>query len=178
MQTKKAVCILLSALLVLTITATAFAIDIDLSDLSDKELKQLRGQIDKELTRRAAASSLAGGDIGNYHIDILSLEMTKDMTGKDAVLINYLFANNSKKSASFLIDFSAKVYQDGVECSETYTLDSFSTMTKDVQAGGTLEFSRAYALNNDYDDITLELSEGFNFYGNSSSPLTITLELP
>ena len=51
-------------------------------------------------------------------------------------------------------------------------------MTKDVQAGGTLEFSRAYALNNDYDDITLELSEGFNFYGNSSSPLTITLELP
>lgn len=175
---KKVVSILLVALFVLGVATTAFAIDIDLSGLSDKELKQLRGQIDKELTRRAAESSIAGGDVGDYHIDILSLEMTRDMTGADAVLVTYLFTNNSEKSASFWMDVSAKVYQDGVECNEAYTMDSLSSMTKDVQEGGSLEFSRAYSLNNDYDDVLIEISEGFNFYGNSAPALSIVLELP
>lgn len=175
---KRVIGLLMIVILTFSVIAGAMAADIDLSGMSDKELKQLRGMIEKELTRRAAASSLAGGDVGNYHIDILNIEITKDITGKDAVLINYLFTNNSNSSASFWIDVSAKVYQDGVECSEAYTMDSLSTMTKDVQAGGTLEFSRAYTLNNDYDDIMVEISEGFSFYGSSNPPLSIMLELP
>lgn len=175
---KRPLCILLTTVFILSITATALAIDIDLSGMSDKELKQLRGQIDKELTSRAAANSLAGGDVGDYHIDILSIEMTKDMGGADAILINYLFTNNSKESASFWMDVSAKVYQDGIECSQAYTLDGLSSTMKDVQAGGSLEISRAYALNNDYDDILIEIEEGFSFYKNDDEKLSFTLELP
>ena len=175
---KKLLCVLLIAVFTLSITATAFAIDIDLSALSDKELKQLRGQIDKELTKRAATASLASGDISDYHIDILSIEMTKDMSGADAILGIYLFTNNSKESASFWMDVSAKVYQDGTECTQAYTLDSLSSTMKEVQAGGTLEISRAYALNNDYDDILIEIEEGFSFYKNNGDKLSFTLELP
>ena len=174
---KKLLCILLTMIFVFSVVTTAFALDIDLSSLSDKELKQLKGQIDKELANRSAANSIAGGDIGDYHIDILSIEMTKDITGSDAILVNYLFTNNSDDSASFWLDVSSKVYQDGIECSQAYTLDGLTSSMKDVQAGGALAVSNAYTLNNDYDDILIEIEEGFSFYG-SDEKLSFTLELP
>ena len=173
---KRLLCLLLAALLTLLFTASAFAVDIDLSSLSEKELKQLKGQIDKELARRASANSLFSGSIDDYHI--LGVETAKDMFGAEAILINFLFKNNGKKSASFWMDVSVKVYQDGVECSETYTMDSLSDMTKDIQAGASLEFSKAYTLNNDYDDITIEISKGYALFNNSVPALSFTIELP
>ena len=175
---KKFLFSLLIVVFTFSIAVSALAIDIDLSGMSDKELKQLRGQIDKELTSRAAANRLAGGDIGDYHIDILSIEMTKDISGSQAVLVNYLFTNNSKESASFWMDVTAKVFQDGIECNQAFTLDDMSSTMKDVQAGGSLEISRAYSLNNDYDDILIEIEEGLNFYKKSTDKLSFSLELP
>ena len=93
------------------------------------------------------------GDIGEYNIKIVSAKTGKDYAGKDVLIVTYQWTNNSDKEKMFSTAFSAKAYQDGVECGGITVVDGVDTqkMLSNIKPGATLEVQDAYILKSDSD---------------------------
>lgn len=104
---------------------------------SDSENKTLQGE----------------GDIGKYNIKIVSAKKGKDYAGKDVLIVTYQWTNNSDEEQMFSTAFSAKAYQDGIECGGITVVDGVDTqkMLSNIKPGATLEVQDAYILNGDAD---------------------------
>lgn len=102
----------------------------------------------------AGSKTLQGeGDIGKYNIKIVSAKKGKDYADKDVLIVTYQWTNNSDKEQMFSTAFSAKAYQDGVECGGITVVDGVDAqkMLSNIKPGATLEVQDAYVLNGDSD---------------------------
>ena len=108
-------------------------------------------------------------NIGDYTVEIQSCRLAKDYTGKDVVIVKYLYTNVSNEDATaFYVAFDETVYQNGVGLNESYVLDdsanySADNQTKEIKKGASLEVEVAYELNDTTTDIEVEVKELFSF---------------
>lgn len=175
------------ACLILMTVFSALGETVDLSQFSDAELRQLRQQIDTELSARTAERTLEGGvlaegDIGDCHVAILSLTRAKDYQDQPAVIVKYLFVNHGEKEKAFTTEFITKVFQAGVQCdtalifdAEKYGYDGMSTF-RQAKPGAAYECTEAFVLSDFDTPIEIEIGELFSFSDNKEQViLTITV---
>lgn len=115
------------------------------------------------------------GDLGDYHIKIVSAAKAKDYEGADVLVVTYEWTNNSDDATMFSTAFTAKAYQNGIECTAAYVVDGVDaekSMTN-IQPGATLEVQEAYKLN-DASDVSVEVTEWISF---SDAKVTKTFTL-
>lgn len=165
--------------------ATALASSIDLASMTDEELRQLRGDIDAELSTRAEAMSrtngvLLEGELGDYHIALTAIQTAVINGDVPCVLLTFLFTNNSPEPQAFLMSIDKTVSQNGVPCAMvTHAVPGVESM-KDflgVETGETIEVQAAYELRDAQSPIRIELKELFNW--RSDAPVLVgTFELP
>lgn len=112
----------------------------------------------------AVQSGESEGVIGDCRIKIVSAEKGEDYAGDPVVIVTYEWSNNSEDSKTFATSFSAKVYQNGVECT-SYTVvegvDS-SKLLAEIKPGATLQVQEAYSIS-DESDITVEVGPWISF---------------
>lgn len=175
--------VMIMAIMMLCSTA-AMAEGVDFSAMSDDELRELRGAIDVELSNRQAAASMesgiiAEGDVDEYHVVIVSIELSKDYEDNPAVIVNYLFTNNSKETNSFMVAVSDTVFQGGIEL-ETGMLveghDSGAALL-DIKPGATIEVAAAYVLRDTTSPIEIEVGKLFD-YSDNPVKIVATVALP
>lgn len=54
-----------------------------------------------------------------YEIRVMDYFLSKDRDGKDVLVVDYEWTNNSDETTSFWVTFSDKVFQNGIELDET-----------------------------------------------------------
>lgn len=181
---RKFLAILLAILFVIS-GSVAFAESVDLSAMTDEELRTLGEAIDAELANRQAAAALASGviaegDVGEYHVAILSVEKTTDYAGAPSVIVTYMFTNNSTNDATFLASIGNKVFHNGVQCETAIimngSIDSTASMMS-IRPGASIEVEQGYVLRDGTSPIEIEVSKLFDFSGNPAKVLA-TVALP
>lgn len=106
------------------------------------------------------------GTLGDYEIEILSAKVTKDWEGKDAVIVEYKFTNNSDEAQSFMVAISDKVFQDGIELESAVVTDkdyNVDNQVKEIKPGKSLNVQAAFLLNDTTTPIEVEVSELISF---------------
>lgn len=123
-----------------------------------------QGSGEAEVTEQDADTS-----IGDYSVVIDSCRLAKDYTGKDVVIVKYIFTNvEDDAGAAFYTAFDEEVYQNGIGLNSAYVLDdsanySADNQTKEIKKGASLEVEVAYELNDTTTDIEVEVKELFSF---------------
>ena len=91
------------------------------------------------------------------------LTVTTDYAGKQALLVNFTFTNNSDDEASFTVNIRDKAFQNGVQLDRAIVTDvDTSTGMNTIKPGATINVSEAFTLN-DTSPVTVEVSEAFSF---------------
>ena len=150
---------LFSLLVILILTSLAGCMNNDNETLSSTASKN-----DMSSNETASKNETADGDLGEYNLNIKSCRLAKDYEGKDIVIVNYTFTNNSDNNASFTFAISDKVFQNGVGLNKCYTAAesakySSDNQSKDIKKGATLDVEVAYTLNDSETPIEVECSE-------------------
>lgn len=98
------------------------------------------------------------GDIGDYHIKIVSAKKGKDYSKKDVLIVTYEWKNNGDDEQMFSTAFSAKAFQNGVECDDLTVVDGVDKkkLLSKIKPGATLEVQEAYVLDGD-SDVSIEV---------------------
>lgn len=161
------------------------ASSVDLSAMTDDALRQLRSDIDVELSARSAAllmgdGALLEGDLGNYHVALTKIERAVGVGGAPCVILTFVFTNYSADANSFTLAIGKTVYQNGIQCTNAFfTTPSANAANAllDVKGGASIEVQTAYELYDAESPIEIELNELFNW--TSSAPtLTGVFPLP
>lgn len=131
---------LLMALLLITASATADTITIDLSTATDAELMATKDTIMLELASRAPIDSnaLLTCKVKNHTVSVTSIRHSSGRNAESGVALTFSFTNGSHDTTSFQLTAWVTVYQDGVECKSIWVdgTDSTSRSVK-VQPGAT-----------------------------------------
>jgi len=109
-------------------------------------------------------------EIGDYTLTIQSYNLGTDSEGKDALIINYDWVNNSEEATTPFMTFSLKGFQDGVETSDVFMVDGvdLGIGQKEVQSGGQIEGAQAVVGIDDMSiPLELELDELITFEENA-----------
>lgn len=101
------------------------------------------------------AKSVFAVTIGDSHV-------TKDYQGKQALVVDFSFQNNSDKATSFIVAVSAKAFQNGVQLETGIVtgdkkFDAANSM-KEIKPGASIQAQYAYVLA-DTSDVTVEVTE-------------------
>lgn len=165
--------VLLLAVMLCSLAAVSFAAAVDFSGMTDDDLRQLRSDIDVELSARQAARTLEGGtlmegDVGDYHVALLGLTKTKDYDKNPAIVLRILFTNNSSEKECFSLAIDTSVYQNGVELDTAYGLDEVDSSKSllDVKPGASIEVTKGYKLTDENAPVEIELEDMFDFSDN------------
>lgn len=151
--------------------ATALASSIDLSTMTDEELRQLYSDIEAELAARAesvfqAGDTLLEGTLGDYYIALTDIRRAVSSGDTPCVILTYLFTNNSDSAQMFLMSIDQTVRQNGALCeTATHTIPGVDGI-KDflgVESGETIEVQVAYELHDVESPIEIALKELFNW---------------
>ncbi len=158
---KKIIC--LSLAIVFVLTALTGCMNNDNETLSSTASKN-----DISSNETASKKEAIDGSLGEYNVNIKSCRLAKDYEGKDIVIVNYGFKNNSEDSASFTFAISDKVFQNGVGLNKCYTVAdsakySSDNQSKDIKKGAAIDVEVAYTLNDDKTPIEIECSELISF---------------
>lgn len=107
------------------------------------------------------------GDIGDYHIKIVSAEVGKDYSENPVLIVTYQWTNNSDDEQMFSTAFSAKAYQNGIECGDAYVVDGVDSqkLLANIKPGATLELKDAYKLDGD-SDVEIEITPWISLESN------------
>ena len=117
----------------------------------------------EDTTSAVADVKPSENSIDGYTCEILSAELGgKTYDGEPTIVITYEFTNNSDDAASFYTSFSDTVYQDGIECERTYTLDE-TNEDKSIKPGSTITVTLDYVLNDTTTDVDVELTGWISF---------------
>lgn len=102
-------------------------------------------------------------DNSEYLVTIDGSQLGTDYSGKQALVVNYSFTNNSNSAISFMIAANAKAFQNGVELSTAIGADTDSmSLMNDVKPGATIQLQQAYVLS-DTSDVTIEVTKLISF---------------
>ena len=131
----------------------------------------------------SAPASGDSGTLGDYQIAILNARRATDYEGKPAIIIAYSFTNNSGENQNFMTSIQAQAFQNGVQLEsavlagddETYNAQN---IMKDVQPGGTLEVEKAYLLQDEASEVSVEVSEIFSMSKDKLAKSFSLAELP
>ena len=114
-----------------------------------------------------------------YYIEVLSARKSKDYSGKDVVIINYRYTNNSDETQSFMFAFNTQAFQNNVELENAIVINDKSynseNALKDIKPGGTIEVQQAYILQ-DNSPVTVEVGPLFSFDDHTVISKTFTLQ--
>lgn len=103
--------------------------------------------------------------LGDYTVEIKSATITQDYAGNPAVVIAYLWTNQSNETTSPFFSVATSVFQDGVGLDSAIIMDDSvydsSMQTTDVRPGTTIEVQEAFELNNATSPIEVEITEAF-----------------
>lgn len=87
--------------------------------------------------------------------------------GKESLVMNFDFTNNSKENASYGLKVTEKPVQNGAEMEGTYVVTDWETYASvsenyfiQVEPGNTIEVASSYALNG-MDEVTMTLSDAW-----------------
>lgn len=109
------------------------------------------------------------GNLGDYNVDINGCRVAQDYEGKPVIIIQYTFKNVADdEAASFAWSISDKVYQNGVELEQAYSLDdsanySSENQSTNIKMGASIEVEVAYELRDTTADVEVELEELISF---------------
>lgn len=109
------------------------------------------------------------GNLGDYNVDINGCRVAQDYEGKPVIIIQYTFKNVADdEAASFTWSISDKVYQNGVELEQAYSLDdsanySSENQSTNIKMGASIEVEVAYELRDTTADVEVELEELISF---------------
>lgn len=116
------------------------------------------------------------GTIGDYSIEILGFELSKDYQDKDCIVVNYKYTNNGEEAKSFMVAVSTKAFQDGVELSSAIITGISEDSMKDIKTGASLEVKKAYSLSNMDSPVEVEVDKLFSINSNDKK-VTKTFEI-
>ncbi|EAE8346385.1 DUF5067 domain-containing protein [Listeria monocytogenes] len=124
-----------------------------------------------EKTETAKAETKKKSDpneLGDYKVEILSSEIVKDLSGRDAIAIKTKFTNNSKENISFMVAIDQQAFQNNAQLDTAVAADgSLGGSDKDVQSGGTLEVTSTYTLQDTQNKVDVEAKELISFSKNA-----------
>lgn len=180
---RKLLAIILTIIFVLS-SSVVFAEGVDFSAMTDDELRNLKEAIDVELATRQAAAALANGiiaegDLGDYHVAIMSANRATDYTGSPAVKVTYMFTNNGTATEMFMSVISDMVFQNGVQCEVGIVMDGTDSMASmtNVKPGASIEVTQAYVLRDTSSPIEIEVGKLFDF-SDKPEKIVATVALP
>ena len=116
-------------------------------------------------------------EIGEYMLTVTGYELVKDVDGKDALVINYNWENNSDEEASPFMTFIFKAFQDSAETDDVFVMDGvdLGIGQKEIKAGGKIEGAQdVVGINNMDEPLLLEVDELMTF---DSNPYSVELDL-
>jgi hypothetical protein len=132
------------------------------------------GDADKE----DGGKSNDSGELGDYAYAIKDFSLVKDWEGKDAILVNIDFTNNSEEGASYDWSCMSKAFQDGVELGTTFLSGDDELYnengSKEIKPGVTIDVTSVFQLDNPDSPVEVELSEIISF---DDKMLTKTFEI-
>lgn len=173
---KRAVAFLLVVMICLC-CITAFAEEIDLSGMTEDQLRDLRSRIDAELSSRQAAKLLEGGvlldgDIDECHVSLLSMDVMSDYKGDPALVLTILYTNNGDKAKPYMTAVSTKLFQNGVQLERAISVKDVDTQGQmaEVKPGASLELKIAYSIADISVPVEIEFGRYIDF---SANPLKI-----
>ncbi|MBC2328787.1 DUF5067 domain-containing protein [Listeria swaminathanii] len=128
-----------------------------------------KASTDKKETAKAETKKKAdSNELGDYKVEILSSEVVKDLSGKDAIAVKTKFTNNSKENISFMVAIDQQAFQNGTQLTTTVAADGgLGGSEKDVQPGGSLEVTSTYTLQDTQNKVDVEAKELISFSKNS-----------
>lgn len=107
------------------------------------------------------------GALGDYAIEIGDYVLTKTYDGKDAIVINMKYTNNSDDAMSYMSSLIATAYQDGVELSTAIIMDNSvydaEQQMKELKTGASIDVQVAYELSNTTSDVEFKVEEFISF---------------
>ncbi|ECB9787738.1 TPA: DUF5067 domain-containing protein [Listeria monocytogenes] len=128
-----------------------------------------KASTEKPETAKAETKKKAdSNELGDYKVEILSSEVVKDLSGKDAIAIKTKFTNNSKENISFMVAIDQQAFQNGTQLDTAIATDGgLGGVDKDVQPGGTLEVTNTYTLQDTQSKVDVEAKELISLSKNS-----------
>lgn len=112
----------------------------------------------------SASDSAAGAATAEsaYGLSIDKVVSTTDYSGKQAVVADFTFTNNSTDEATFAVAIDCKAFQNGVQLDTTWGQWDSENSLKSIKPGGSLTVQKGFVLD-DASPVTIEASEMFDF---------------
>lgn len=115
----------------------------------------------------APASADGVGTIGDFGVEITGAALAQDYEGNLAIVISYVWTNNSEDTTSPMAEVIESAFQDGIELETAFiaddeVYDSGSSM-KEVRPGASLEVQAAYTLDSETSVVEFEIEEFLGF---------------
>lgn len=111
-----------------------------------------------------------------YEIRVMDYFLSKDRDGKDVLVVDYEWTNNSEETTQFWLNLEDKVFQNGIELDDSvYGCDetNYNDEMTEIQPGATFRVKCDYYLRDTTTPINIVVEEG---WGNTQL-LDMTLEL-
>ena len=98
-----------------------------------------------------------------FDVKILDSKMGKDYSGKKILIVSYEFTNHKEESQSFAGNITAKVFQNGVECSDLVISDEIDSkkLLNEVQPETPYQIDVGYELENMEDPVQIKVTDLF-----------------
>lgn len=118
-------------------------------------------------TAPAPAITEGSGTIGDFDVEITGAALAQDYEGNPAIVISYIWTNNSEDTTSPMAEVIGSAFQDGIELetaiiADDEVYDSGSSM-KEVRPGASLEVQAAYVLDSETSVVEFEIEEFLGF---------------
>ncbi len=104
-----------------------------------------------------------------YAVEIKDFMLCADYEGKQTIVINYTFTNNSDEDASAMFTLLVKAFQDGVELSRAIVVNvegfSSDNEMKTIKPGASIDVQNAFILDSETSNVLVEITEVLAYNG-------------
>ena len=102
------------------------------------------------------------GTLGQFYVKVTGFRLTKDYDGKDVLVLQYDFTNNSGEDASAMWSLAFTAFQDGVQIDTAWADDVSDNRDKTIKPGITLSCEEAFLISGK-SPVELEITELITF---------------
>lgn len=109
------------------------------------------------------SAAIQEGNLGSYYVEIKSAANAEDYEGRQSIVVEFSWTNNSGGAASAYEALRIKAFQNGAPLDSAVVIDSekfdFSNYTREIQSGRSLSVQSAFHLNSKTTAVVIEISE-------------------